>query len=234
MDPKHRGPHRIHPRLFSHIRPRHDSFSIRVSKKSSPVQLAQLPGNERETVDVVFPATDPGLVGHDSFGIGDTLTTASENSLQGNSALHARGIFCICTIRTRENTNNSAKASTSFLQEGVIQAVVSAQLVRQDAAARRRLGPLHLKSCIPARKRIRRGIPARSRAVERRPLVADRHQGRRNSTRFRPRPARASPTTSAKIPSPMGNEWSANYFGETNKNTPLSAVACANGERIKS
>jgi hypothetical protein len=32
-------------------------------------------GNERETVDEAFPGDVIGLVGHDSFGIGDTLTT---------------------------------------------------------------------------------------------------------------------------------------------------------------
>src|SRR4029077_13290555 len=33
-------------------------------------------GNERETMDEAFPGDVIGLVGHDSFGIGDTLTAA--------------------------------------------------------------------------------------------------------------------------------------------------------------
>jgi len=32
-------------------------------------------GNERETVDEAYPGDIIGLVGHDGFGIGDTLTT---------------------------------------------------------------------------------------------------------------------------------------------------------------
>lgn len=35
-------------------------------------------GNERETVDEAYPGDIIGLVGHDGFGIGDTLTTATD------------------------------------------------------------------------------------------------------------------------------------------------------------
>ena len=48
-------------------------------------------GNERETVDEAYPGDVIGLVGHDSFGIGDTLTTDPAHRVQGNPAVHARG-----------------------------------------------------------------------------------------------------------------------------------------------
>jgi peptide chain release factor 3 len=75
MDPKHRD--RIafvrvcsgkFERDMTVIHPRTDK-KVRLSSSH------KLFGNERETVDEAFPGDIIGLVGHDSFGIGDTLTT---------------------------------------------------------------------------------------------------------------------------------------------------------------
>ena len=47
----------------------------RTGKKVRLSSSHKLLGNERETVDEAFPGDVIGLVGHDGFGIGDTLTT---------------------------------------------------------------------------------------------------------------------------------------------------------------
>jgi peptide chain release factor 3 len=75
MDPKHRD-------RIAFLRVCTGKFerdmSVRHSRSEKPVRLSsshKLFGNERETVDEAYPGDIIGLVGHDSFGIGDTLTT---------------------------------------------------------------------------------------------------------------------------------------------------------------
>src|SRR5207302_2370371 len=50
-------------------------FHSRTGKKVRLSSSHKIFGNERETVDEAFPGDVIGLVGHDGFGIGDTLTT---------------------------------------------------------------------------------------------------------------------------------------------------------------
>ena len=113
MDPKHRDRIafvRVCSGKFERDMTVHHSRSEKKVRLSSSHKLF---GNERETVDEAYPGDVIGLVGHDSFGIGDTLTTDPEDSLQGNPALHAGSLRATCTIRTRRSSNNSARASTS-------------------------------------------------------------------------------------------------------------------------
>src|SRR5205814_210504 len=49
----------------------------RTGKKVRLSSSHKIFGNERETVNEALPGDIIGLVGHDSFGIGDTLTTDS-------------------------------------------------------------------------------------------------------------------------------------------------------------
>lgn len=51
---------------------------VQTGKKVRLSSSHKLFGNERETVDEAYPGDIIGLVGHDGFGIGDTLTTASD------------------------------------------------------------------------------------------------------------------------------------------------------------
>jgi peptide chain release factor 3 len=75
MDPKHRDRIafvRICSGKFERDMTVHHSRSAKKVRLSSSHKLF---GNERETVDEAYPGDVIGLVGHDSFGIGDTLTT---------------------------------------------------------------------------------------------------------------------------------------------------------------
>ena len=75
MDPKHRD-------RIAFIRVCSGKFerdmSVHHSRSEKKVRLSsshKIFGNERETVNEAFPGDVIGLVGHDAFGIGDTLTT---------------------------------------------------------------------------------------------------------------------------------------------------------------
>ena len=75
MDPKHRDRIafvRVCSGKFERDMTVHHSRSAKKVRLSSSHKLF---GNERETVDEAYPGDVIGLVGHDSFGIGDTLTT---------------------------------------------------------------------------------------------------------------------------------------------------------------
>ncbi len=75
MDPKHRDRIafvRICSGKFERDMTVHHSHSAKRVRLSSSHKLF---GNERETVNDAYPGDVIGLVGHDSFGIGDTLTT---------------------------------------------------------------------------------------------------------------------------------------------------------------
>jgi peptide chain release factor 3 len=75
MDPKHRDRIafvRVCSGKFERDMTVHHSRSEKKVRLSSSHKLF---GNERETVDEAWPGDVIGLVGHDSFGIGDTLTT---------------------------------------------------------------------------------------------------------------------------------------------------------------
>jgi peptide chain release factor 3 len=113
MDPKHRD-------RIAFIRVCSGKFErdmtvqhSRSGKKDSAVQLAQIFGNERETVDEAYPGDVIGLVGHDGFGIGDTLTT-DPKILYKEIPRFTPEAFCVpAQSEHRQSTNNSARASTS-------------------------------------------------------------------------------------------------------------------------
>ena len=78
MDPKHRD-------RIAFVRIVSGKFErdmvvthVQTGKKVRLSSSHKLFGNERETVDEAYPGDIIGLVGHDGFGIGDTLTTASD------------------------------------------------------------------------------------------------------------------------------------------------------------
>ena len=73
-------------------------------------------------MDEAYPGDVIGLVGHDSFGIGDTLTTDPEHPLQGNPALHARGLRYLHNPNTAKY-KQFRQGLDQLLQEGVIQAL---------------------------------------------------------------------------------------------------------------
>src|SRR6185436_14775742 len=103
------------------------------SRSAKRVRLSsshKLFGNERETVNEAFPGDIIGLVGHDGFGIGDTLTT------DPNITYHEIPRFTPEAFAYLHNPNplkfkQFRQGLDQLLQEGVIQV-----LQLRDAAAR--------------------------------------------------------------------------------------------------
>src|SRR5208283_4043148 len=75
MDPKHRDRIAFVRVCSGKFERDMTVFHSRSGKKVRLSSSHKIFGNERETVDDAFPGDVIGLVGHDSFGIGDTLTT---------------------------------------------------------------------------------------------------------------------------------------------------------------
>ena len=79
-------------------------------------------GNERETVDEAFPGDVIGLVGHDSFGIGDTLTT-DPKILYKEIPRFTPEAFSYLHNPNTAKFKQFRQGLEQLLQEGVIQAL---------------------------------------------------------------------------------------------------------------
>ena len=224
MDPQHRDRIafiRVCSGKFERDMTVHHSRSEKKVRLSSSHKLF---GNERETVDEAFPGDVIGLVGHDSFGIGDTLTTDPKilykeiprftpeafqlpaQSEHGEVQTIPPGPrptfagrrhsgFCICAIPRSKRRCSPPSARCN------LKSCNSGS--KANTARHRASKPRRGASCAGCRRTSRRTI----------------------STRFRFRPVRELAYDIGKNPVILfQNEWSANYFGETNKNTPLSAL----------
>jgi peptide chain release factor 3 len=77
-------------------------------------------GQERETVDVAYPGDVIGLVGHDSFGIGDTLTT-DRSILFNEIPMFAPEVFTYISNPTPADAKKFRAGLEQLLQEGVVQ-----------------------------------------------------------------------------------------------------------------
>ena len=223
MDPKHRD-------RIAFVRVCSGKFerdmTVLHSRSEKKVRLSsshKLFGNERETVDEAFPGDVIGLVGHDSFGIGDTLTT--DPSIRYNEIPR----FTPEAFAYLHNPNTAKykqfrQGLEQLLQEGVIQA-----LYLRDSAAKvpvlAAVGPLQFEVA-QYRLETEYGAPSR---LESAPwtvirwLPLDFDEDALDGL---------SLPTGARIAYDIGknpvilfqNDWSANYFGETNKDCPLSAL----------
>ncbi len=223
MDPKHRDRIafvRVCSGRFERDMTVHHSRSARRVRLSSSHKLF---GNERETVDEAYPGDVIGLVGHDGFGIGDTLTT--------DEAIVYREIprFTPEAFSYLHNPNTSKykqfrQGLDQLLQEGVVQALYlrnSSIKVPLLAA----VGPLQF-DVVQFRLESEYGAESRLEAAP--------------WTVVRWLPTGLSETeldgltlpTGAKLAYDLGrnavvlfqNEWSAQYFGETNRGIVLSSL----------
>ena len=87
----------------------------RTGKKVRLSSSHKLFANERETVDVAYPGDIIGLVGHEEFGIGDTLTTDPTIVYREIPlGFPPSKVFRISAIQARRSTSNSARDSISF------------------------------------------------------------------------------------------------------------------------
>jgi len=120
MDPKHRDRIafvRICSGRFERDMTVHHSRSNRMVRLSSSHKLF---GNERETVDEAYPGDVIGLVGHDSFGIGDTLT-ADPGILYKEIPRFTPEAFAYLRNPNTAKYKQFRRGLEQLLQEGVIQ-----------------------------------------------------------------------------------------------------------------
>ena len=122
MDPKHRDRIafvRVCSGKFERDMTVHHSRSAKKVRLSSSHKLF---GNERETVDEAYPGDVIGLVGHDSFGIGDTLTT-DPKILYKEIPRFTPEAFSYLHNPNTAKFKQFRQGLEQLLQEGVIQAL---------------------------------------------------------------------------------------------------------------
>jgi peptide chain release factor 3 len=223
MDPKHRDRIafvRVCSGKFERDMTVHHSRSEKKVRLSSSHKIF---GNERETVDEAFPGDVIGLVGHDSFGIGDTLTT-DPKILYKEIPRFTPEAFSYLHNPNTAKFKQFRQGLDQLLQEGVIQALYlrnSAMKTPLLAA----VGPLQFE-VVQFRLESEYGAASRLEAA---PWTV---------VRWLPTDIKEDDLDALVLPTGsrlaydigknpvvlFPNEWSANYFGETNKNTPLSAL----------
>ncbi|HET7624195.1 MAG TPA: peptide chain release factor 3 [Verrucomicrobiae bacterium] len=198
-------------------------FHSRSEKKVRLSSSHKIFGNERETVNEGFPGDVIGLVGHDSFGIGDTLATDPKIIYREIPRFTPEAFAHLHNPNTAK-FKQFRQGLDQLLQEGVIQALyLRHSSVKTPLLAA--VGPLQFEV---VQYRLQSEYGAESR-LESAPWTV---------VRWLPPEMKEdeldalSLPTGAKIAYDIGknpvvlfeNEWSANYFGETNKNVSLSAL----------
>ena len=223
MDPKHRD--RIaFVRVCSGKLER--DMTVHHSRSGKKVRLSsshKIFGNERETVDEAFPGDVIGLVGHDGFGIGDTLTTDPSILYQEIPRFTPEAFSYLHNPNTAKY-KQFRKGLAQLLQEGVIQAFeLRNSSVKTPLLAA--VGPLQFEV---VQFRLENEYGAVSR-LESAPWTV---------VRWLPADIKEDDLDALSLPSGsrlaydggrnpivlFENEWSANYFGQTNRNCPLSAL----------
>jgi peptide chain release factor 3 len=223
MDPKHRDRIafvRVCSGKFERDMTVHHSRSAKKVRLSSSHKIF---GNERETVDEAFPGDVIGLVGHDSFGIGDTLTTDPSITYKEIPRFTPEAFSYLHNPNTAKY-KQFRQGLEQLLQEGVIQALyLRNSSVKTPLLAA--VGPLQFE-VVQYRLESEYGAVSRLEAAPWtvvRWLPVDMTEDDLDAL---------SLPTGAKLAYDIGknpvvlfqNEWSANYFGETNKQCPLSAL----------
>ena len=223
MDPKHRDRIafvRVCSGKFERDMTVHHSRSEKKVRLSSSHKLF---GNERETVDEAYPGDVIGLVGHDSFGIGDTLTTDPKILYKEIPRFPPEAFSYLHNPNTAK-FKQFRQGLDQLMQEGVIQALyLRHSSIKTPLLAA--VGPLQFE-VVQFRLESEYGAASRLEAAP------------WNVVRWLPPELNEdelgalSLPTGARLAYDIGknpvvlfsNEWSANYFGETNKSTPLSAL----------
>jgi peptide chain release factor 3 len=197
----------------------HPRASRRVRLSSSH----KLFGNERETLDEAFPGDIIGLVGHSDFGIGDTLTTDPAISYKEIPRFTPEAFAYLHNPNTAK-FKQFRQGLDQLLQEGVIQ-VLYLRNASSKVPLLAAVGPLQFEV---VQFRLEGEYGAASRLE-----VAPWTVVRWLPPGFTESDLDAlSLPTGAHIAFDMGqqpvvlfaNEWSANYFLQTNPRVPLSAL----------
>ncbi|MSU20373.1 MAG: peptide chain release factor 3 [Pedosphaera sp.] len=180
-------------------------------------------GNERETVDEAFPGDVIGLVGHSEFGIGDTLTTDPSISYKEIPRFTPEAFAYLHNPNTAKY-KQFRQGLDQLLQEGVIQ-ILQLRNAAVKVPLLAAVGPLQFEV---VQYRLESEYGAASR-LESAPW---------NVVRWLP-PEFKEPDldalslpTGSRIAYDMSehpvvlfeNEWSANYFAQTNSKVALSSL----------
>jgi len=221
MDPKHRDRIafiRVCSGKFERDMTVHHSRSEKKVRLSSSHKIF---GNDRETVDEAYPGDVIGLVGHDSFGIGDTLTTDPSISYKEIPRFTPEAFSYLHNPNTAK-FKQFRQGLDQLLREGVIQALhLRNSSIKLPLLAA--VGPLQFEV---VQYRLESEYGAESR-LEPAPW---------NVVRWLPTTITEEELDALTLPSGaklaydignnpvvlFSNEWSANYFGETNKGVELS------------
>jgi peptide chain release factor 3 len=186
-------------------------------------------GNERETLDEAYPGDVIGLVGHDGFGIGDTLTT--------DPGIVYKEIprFTPETFAYLHNPNTAKykqfrQGLDQLLQEGVIQVLHLANTASKVPLLAA-VGPLQFEV---TQYRLQSEYGAESR-LEQAPWTV---------VRWLPPEMKPDELDALSLPTGsrlafdndhhpvvlFSNDWSANYFLQTNKSVTLAMLPPENGK----
>jgi peptide chain release factor 3 len=223
MDPRHRD--RIAFLRVCSGRFERD-MTVSHSRSEKKVRLSsshKLFGNERETVNEAYPGDIIGLVGHDGFGIGDTLTT--------DQTIHYDEIprFTPEAFAYLHNPNTAKfkqfrQGLDQLLQEGVVQ-VLNLRGATAKVPLLAAVGPLQFEV---VQYRLESEYGATSR-LEPTPwnvvrwLPADIAENDLDALSL-PTGSRVAYDMGGNAVILFSNDWSANYFVETNPRTPLSSL----------
>jgi peptide chain release factor 3 len=223
MDPKHRDRIafiRVCSGKFERDMTVHHSRSEKKVRLSSSHKIF---GNERETVDEAYPGDVIGLVGHDSFGIGDTLTTDPKIVYKEIPRFTPEAFSYLHNPNTAKY-KQFRQGLDQLLQEGVIQALYlrNSSIKTPLLAA---VGPLQFE-VVQYRLESEYGAESRLEAAAWtvvRWLPTDITEDALDALTL-PTGARLAYDIGKNPVVLFQNEWSANYFGETNKGITLSAL----------
>ena len=193
----------------------------RTGKKVRLSSSHKLFGNERETVDEAYPGDVIGLVGHDGFGIGDTLTTDA-NILYKEIPRFTPESFSYLHNPNTGKYKQFRQGLDQLLQEGVIQI-----LHLKDSATKVPLlaavGPLQFE-VVQFRLESEYGAESRLEAAPWtvvRWLPAHLLEADLDSLQL-PTGSKIAYDTDQNPVVLFANDWSANYFAQTNAKVPLT------------
>ena len=223
MDPKHRDRIafvRVCSGKFERDMTVHHSRSARKVRLSSSHKLF---GNERETVDEAYPGDVIGLVGHNSFGIGDTLTTDPTITYKEIPRFTPEAFSYLHNPNTAK-FKQFRQGLEQLMQEGVIQALyLRHSSVKTPLLAA--VGPLQFE-VVQFRLENEYGAVSRLEAAPWtvvRWLPVDMKEDDLDALSL-PTGSRLAYDVGKNPVVLFPNEWSAEYFTKTNERVPLSAL----------
>jgi peptide chain release factor 3 len=223
MDPKHRDRIafvRVCSGKFERDMTVHHSRSEKKVRLSSSHKLF---GNEREIVDEAWPGDVIGLVGHDSFGIGDTLTT-DPKILYKEIPRFTPEAFSYLHNPNTAKYKQFRQGLEQLMQEGVIQALyLRNSSVKTPLLAA--VGPLQFE-VVQFRLESEYGAVSRLEAAPWtvvRWLPVDMKEDDLDALSL-PTGSRVAYDVGKNAVVLFPNEWAADYFTKTNERVPLSAL----------